>query len=192
MTASRTIPTTQTPDLVTFSILASGNELPSTVQVMSIVIQRDVNKIPFARIRIRDGSPADSDFPVSNESYFVPGNEIEIKLGYRSDNVTVFKGIVITHANKINSRSSELVVECKDKVVKLTVGRRSKHYENISDSDIAEEIIDKYSLEKDVESTSIQHKVLIQFSISDWDFMVSRMDVIGRICLVEDGKITIK
>jgi Rhs element Vgr protein len=192
MIAPRTIPTSQIPDVVTYEILIDGEALPTTVPVISIVIQRDVNKIPFVRIRINDGDPSLEDFPISNEDYFIPGKEVEIKLGYRSDNITLFKGIVVSHSNKISSKSAELVVECKDKAVKLTVGKRSKHYENVTDGDIAEEIIDKYGLEKEVESTSIQHKELIQYNISDWDFMISRMDIIGRVCLIEDGKVIIK
>jgi Rhs element Vgr protein len=192
MTAPRTIPTSQIPDLVTYTILVDGEELPTTIPVMSIIIQRDVNKIPFARIRINDGDPSLSDFLISNEDYFVPGKEIEIKLGYRSDNNAVFKGIVINHSNKVSTRGAELIIECKDKAVKLTVGKRSKHYENVTDSDVAEELIDKYGLDKDVESMSIQHKELIQFNTTDWDFMLSRIDIIGRICLVEDGKVIIK
>ncbi|WP_114782550.1 type VI secretion system tip protein VgrG [Botryobacter ruber] len=192
MTAPRTIPTTRPSDLVTFAILVDGEALSATIQVKSISVHREVNKVPFARIRIVDGDPAREDFPVSNEAYFTPGKEIEIRLGYRSDNVPVFKGIITHHANKISFRSAELQVECKDKAVKLTLGRKSKHYENVTDSDIAEEIIDKYGLEKEVEATPVQHKDVIQFNTSDWDFMLSRLDVMGRICTVEDGKIILK
>lgn len=192
MAAPRTIPTSQIPDIVTYAILIDGEEIPRTIAVTSITIQKEVNKIPYAKIKVSDGSTSDQDFAVSNEEYFIPGKEIEIQFGYRSDNVTVFKGIVISHSNKVSSRKSELLIECKDKAVKLTVGKRSKHYENVTDSDIAEEIIDRYGLEKDVESTSIQHKEIVQFNTTDWDYVLSRMDVIGRICLVDDGKITIK
>jgi Rhs element Vgr protein len=192
MNAPRTIPTSQPADLITYAILVDREELPTTIQVMSISVHKEVNKIPFARIRISDGDPAMEDFPISNEEYFIPGKEIEIQLGYRSDNVTVFKGVITNHSNKISSRASELNIECKDIAVKLTVGRKSKHYENVTDSDIAEDIIDKYGLEKDVESTSIQHKEAVQFNTTDWDFMLSRIDVIGRICTVDDGKINIR
>lgn len=192
MAAARTIPTSQPADVVTYAILVDGEELPTTIQVMSMTVNREVNKIPFARIRIKDGDASISDFPVSNEAYFIPGKEVELRFGYRSDNVTVFKGIITNHANKISAKSSELNIECKDKAVRLTVGRKSKHYENVTDSDIAEELIDKYGLEKDIEPVSIQHKEVIQFNISDWDFMLSRMDVIGRICTIEDGKVIIK
>lgn len=192
MAAPRNIPTSQVTDLVTYNILIDGEEIPKSIPILSILVQREINKIPFVRICIIDGDPSEEDFPISNESYFVPGNEVEIKLGYRNDNVTVFKGIVVGHSNKITSKKAELLVECKDEAVKLTIGKKSKHYENVTDSDVAEEIIDSYGLEKDIESTAIQHKELIQFHTTDWDFMITRMDVIGRICVVEDGKITIK
>lgn len=192
MAAPRTIPTSQIPDVVTYAILIDGEEIPRTIGVTGITIHKEVNKIPFAKVRISDGSTSDQDFAVSSDQYFIPGKEIEIQFGYRSDNVTVFKGIITSHSNKVSSRKSELLIECRDKAVKLTIGKRSKHYENATDSDIAEEIIDAYGLDKDVESTSIEHKEAIQFNTTDWDYVLSRMDVIGRICLVDDGKITIK
>lgn len=192
MSAPRIIPSAKVKDIITHTILIDGEQIPTTIPVLSIGVQREINKVPFARIRISDGDPAMEDFPISNEELFIPGKEIEIKLGYRSNNTTVFKGIITGHANRISSKSSELLVECRDKAVRLTIGKRSKHYENVTDSDVAEEIIDKYGLDKDVESTSIQHKELVQFHTTDWDFMISRMDILGRFCMVEDGKITIK
>ena len=192
MPAPRIIPNTEKADLVTRSILINGEEIPLTIPVTSILIQREVNKIPFAKIKISDGDPSQEDFPVSNADFFVPGNEIEIKIGYRNDNISLFKGIIITHSNRITSRHAELMVDCKDEAVKLTIGRKNKHFENMTDSDIAEEIIDTYGLDKEVEATPVQHKEAVQFNTTDWDFILSRMDMIGRICLVEDGKIIIK
>ena len=192
MAVARTIPTSQIPDVVTFTILSDGEEIPASVPVRNFIIQREVNKIPFAKISISDGDPSAETFPVSNEEYFIPGKEIEIRLGYRSDNSTLFKGLVIKHSNRISNLSAELNIECRDKAVKLTSGRKSRHYEDITDSDIAEELTDQYGLEKQIESSSIQHKELIQYNTTDWDFILSRIDIIGMICLVEDGKIIIK
>ena len=73
------------------------------------------------------------------------------------------------------------------------VCRNSKHFNNVTDSDVAEELIGKYTgVTADVTSTSIQHKDLVQYDTTDWDFVVSRMDSIGNICLVSDGTFTIK
>lgn len=192
ITAPQTIPSTQPKDVVTFAILIDNGKIPDDIPVTSISIHKEINKIPFAKIKIADGDPAARDFVVSNEEYFIPGKKIEIKLGWRNDITSLFKGIIVAHSNKISSNNAELIVECKDKAVKMTVGKRSKHYENVKDSDIAEEIIGRYSLDLNMKPTSILHKQVVQYATTDWDFIISRIDMIGRICVVNDGEITIK
>ncbi len=188
----RVINTAQSSDLVTQKILVAGEELSGSVHVLSIDVEKEINRIPTAKIVVRDGDPASQDFEVSNQDLFVPGKEIEIKAGYHSDEETIFKGIVIKHNLKIRSSQSFLVVECKDKAVKLTVGRKSKYFYESTDSDIMEEIIDAYGLEKDIESTNVTHKELVQYNVSDWDFCIARAQANGKICVVDDGKITAK
>lgn len=192
MPAPRTIPTSQTPDVVTVSILSDGQAIPQTVSVKEILIRHEVNKIPWAKIRVEDGDQSKEDFEISDQSLLIPGKSIEVQIGYRSNNNSLFKGIVIQHSNKIAPKKSELVIECRDAAVKMTIGRRSKHYNNVTDSDVAEELIDRYSLDKDVTSTTVQYKDLVQYDTTDWDFMLSRIDRIGMICIVSDGKVTIQ
>lgn len=85
-----------------------------------------------------------------------------------------------------------MMLECKDAAVKLTVGRKNKYFIDKTDSEAITEIIGEYGLENEVEATSVQHKDLMQFYATDWDFMVSRAEVNGKICLVNDGSITVK
>jgi len=188
----RVINTAQSADLVTSRILVVGEELSRSVHVLSIDVEKEVNRIPTAKIVVRDGDPASQDFAVSNQDLFVPGKEIEIKAGYHSDEETIFKGIVIRHNLRIRSSQSFLIVECKDKAVKLTVGRKSKYFYESTDSEIMEEIIDAYGLEKDIESTNVMHKELVQYNVSDWDFCIARAQANGKICVVDDGKITVQ
>lgn len=189
---SGVINTSASADLVTYKVLVEGQELSGKYQIMSMLISREVNRIPWAKLVLIDGEAAQSDFLLSNEDIFVPGKEIEISLGYHSEEETVFKGIVLKHSLKIRSNQSLLIVECKDKAVKMTIGRKSKYFYDSKDSDIFEELIGTYGLEKDVEATSFSHKELIQYNASDWDFMVSRAQANGQLCFVNDGKITIK
>lgn len=191
MPEERVINTSQSADLVTFKILVEGEELSSTVQVKNIVVEKEINRIPTAKIVIIDGDPAAQEFAVSDQDLFVPGKEVEIKAGYHSDEETVFKGIVIKHSLKIRSSQSLLIVECKDKAVKMTIGRKSKYFYESTDSDILEEIIDTYSLDKEVETTNVTHQKMVQYNVSDWDFCVTRAQANGKGCLVDDGKIII-
>jgi len=191
MNSTGVIQTSKSADLVTFKVLIGGEELSKTYGVTSISVTKEVNKIPTAQITLIDGDPAGRDFALSNEDLLVPGAEIEITAGYHSDEETIFKGIVIKHNLRIRSGSSQLIVECKDEAVKMTIGRKSKYFYESSDSDIFEEIIGEYGLSSDVESTNHSHPELVQYNASDWDFLISRAQANGKLCFIDDGSITI-
>ncbi|URC14626.1 type VI secretion system tip protein VgrG [Flavobacterium sp. B183] len=191
MNNSGVIQTSQSADLVTYKILIEGEELSKTYQVKSIVVQNEVNRIPMAQIVLTDGEASERDFKLSNEDLLIPGKKIEINAGYHNDEEAIYKGIIIKHSIKIKSGASLLIIECKDEAVKLTIGRKSKYFYDVKDSDAFEEIIGTYGLEKDVEATNFSHKELVQYNTSDWDFIVSRAQANGKLCFVENGKITI-
>ena len=191
MPAQRVIQTDRSADLVTFKILVDGNELSSTYQVLSIAVEKEINRIPWARIVLLDGDTSQQDFKLSNETFFVPGKEIEIKAGYHSEEETIFKGIVIRHNLKIRTDKAQLVVECQDKAVKLTVGRKSKYFYESKDSDILEQIISGAGLEQDVEASSVEYPEMVQYRLSDWDFCVTRAQANGKVCVVDNGKVSV-
>jgi len=191
MNNSGVIQTSQSADLVTYKILIEGEELSKTYQVKSIVVQNEVNRIPMAQIVLTDGEASERDFKLSNEDLLIPGKKLEINAGYHNDEEAIYKGIIIKHSIKIKSGASLLIIECKDEAVKLTIGRKSKYFYDVKDSDAFEEIIGIYGLEKDVEATNFSHKELVQYNTSDWDFIVSRAQANGKLCFVENGKITI-
>ncbi len=189
MPDERIINTPRSADLITHKILVDGEEISGTVSVMNITVEKEINRIPSARITMLDGNPSDQDFPLSNQDLFIPGKEIEIKAGYHSDEETIFKGVVIKHNLKIRSNQSFLIVDCRDKAVKMTVGRKSSYFYESSDSEILEQIIDQYGLGKEVESTSVSHRELVQYNVTDWDFCITRAQANGKVCIVDDGKL---
>ena len=80
----RLIPTLVAPSASTFTILSDGEAVPREHQVLSIVVNRGVNRIPMATLVVRDGDAAAQTFAVSETDYFVPGKIIEIKAGYQA------------------------------------------------------------------------------------------------------------
>ena len=193
MIDSRVIPTQAETDLATFTILSGGQPISGEIGIKSIFVVKSVNKIPTARIDIIDGSVAREDFEMSSGNLFIPGNEIEIKAGYHSSESTLFKGIITKHSIRSKKdKPSLLNIELKDKCVKLTVGRKNKYFEEVKDSEIIEEIINNYGLTPDVETTGVTHKEMVQHHVTDWDFLVSRAEVNGKLVFADDGKITVK
>lgn len=191
MDNSRTINTSQSADLTTFTILVNGTVLSEVYQVASIAVEKEVNRIPFAQLVFYDGDAASQDFTLGNEETLIPGKEVEIKAGYHNDEATIFKGVIIKHSIKIRKNNSLLIVECRDKAVKTTLGRKSAYYYESSDSDIIEEILDSNGLEAEIERTAYTYKELVQYRTSDWDFMMTRAQANGKICVVENGLVKI-
>src|SRR5688500_18414918 len=72
----------------------------------------------------------------------------------------------------------------------MAVGRKSRYFENVKDSQATEELIKAYKgLEADVKETSVTHKELVQHHITDWDFLLLRAEANGLLVSVEDGKV---
>jgi Rhs element Vgr protein len=185
------IPTPATPDVCTFKILIDGTEIPGTINLESINVMRELNRIPSATLHIQDGEASKGTFDVSNTEQFIPGKKIEIKLGYRSKEDTVFKGIVIKCSIKIRKKGTFLIVECRDEAVKMTSGLQSRYYEDKKDNVILEEIIGRYGLAKDVATTRPDLKEVVQYEATDWDFILCRAEANGLLVMVENGKIII-
>lgn len=192
MNNSGTIQAVDVGGPITYTVLINGEEISGALHVMSIIVDRSVNRIPCATVIIRDGAAAGQDFELSSSDLFVPGNEIQINSGYDSDEEQIFKGIIIKHSIKLRNGATFLTLECKDELVKTTIGRKSRYYTELSDSAVFEQILDEYGIEYDIESTNYEHPELVQYNCSDWDFIVSRAQANGKLCFVDDGVISIK
>jgi Rhs element Vgr protein len=189
--AGSVIPTPATPDVCTMVVLVGGQEIPSTYHVQSVTVSRELNRIPSASIQIDDGEASKQTFPASNADTFVPGKAIEIQLGYRSQNATVFKGTIVRQHIKIRKGGGSLSVDCYADAVKTTVSRKSKYYAGMKDSDILEQILDAYSLPKNVEATTPNLKEVVQYDSTDWDFILCRAEANGQVVLVGDDTVSI-
>lgn len=173
------------------AVLVEGAEIPGEYHVLAVSVTRELNRIPAATIHLRDGEASQATFELCNTDLFVPGKRVEIQLGYRSQNESVFKGIVVKHSIKIRKSGSLLIVECRDDAVKMTSGVKSRYFVNRKDSDIMEELIASHRLQKEVTATKPDLKEVVQYEATDWDFLVCRAEANGQVVLVEDGNITV-
>ncbi len=180
--------------VVSYAILCDGTAIATTIELVSIEIQLAANRINTAILVLNDGDMPNGAFPVSDTATFKPGSEIKIQLGYDQDLVDVFSGVIIKHSIKISgNNASRLVIECKDKALAMTVGRKNANYVDKKDSDIITQLIGKYAaLTADVSATTTQHKELVQFYCSDWDFMLARAEANGLLVILDAGTVSVK
>lgn len=176
------------------TVFSGGEQIDATIQIVSVSVKNILNKIPVAKIILLDGDMPSKDFPVSNTDTFKPGSEIKINAGYDQDEQTIFEGVVIKHGIKVSGdNDSQLVIECRDKAVAMTVGRQNANYVDAKDSDVIATLIASYSgLSADVQATTTVYKELVQYYCTDWDFMLSRAEVNGLLVSVDAGKVTVK
>lgn len=192
MPSDRIIPTPVAPSVATFTVLSGGDAVPREYQVLSIVVHKAVNRIASATIILRDGDAASQTFEASSADYFVPGKEIEIRAGYQATEDKIFSGIAVSHAVRVRDQRSILEVVCKDPAFKMSLSPRNRYFKETTDSDALEDIIRESGLTGDVEPTSETKQEIIQYNCTDWDFVLTRADALGKICLTNDGTLSIK
>jgi Rhs element Vgr protein len=186
------IPNNSKHDVATYKIVVDNTEVDPSYQVMSLSIHKELNRVSTASLVFRDGDAALQTFPLSNKTDFVPGKKIEISIGRDGLNKSAFKGIIIKHAVKVKANgNTELHVECMDVAVKMTIGRKSKYFQNVKDSDVFDDLLSTYGIRSDPETTTLKHQELVQHNVTDWDFMLLRAEANGMLLNVDDGSIKI-
>ncbi len=193
MNRNRDNATQSSTDLPTFTVLVDGEDLGGLYGILGVVVTKAINKIPKARLVLADGDVALQDFEISSSDMFVPGKKIELKAGYHNEEETIFEGIIIRHSIKsIENKNPVLQIDMRDQAVKMTVGRKNRYFTSLKDSEIIEELINANGLEPHVESTDAEHSEMVQYYTTDWDFMIARAEVNGKLVFVDDGNVAVK
>lgn len=187
-------PLTDSDGVVSVTVLCDGTAIATTTEIVSVDIQFNLNRISTATLILNDGDMPNATFPISETDTFKPGALVTIQLGYDQQITDVFSGVIIKHSIKISGdNNARLIIECKDKAIAMTVGRKNANYIDKKDSDIITALIGTYAgLTADVAATTTSHKELVQFYCSDWDFMVARAEANGMLVNLDAGKVSVK
>lgn len=162
-----------------------GTEELASPQIISVNISNEMGRIPSAVVVFIDGDPASGTFEFGSGETTSPGKDITISMGYDLNPPEVFSGVIIKHSMKIRGGSSVVILECRNKAIKMTLGRKNKVTEETA-SDVTEDTILKalfssYGVSVATSGTFISHKGFLQYNVSDWDFMVTRAEVNSKI-----------
>lgn len=177
----------------TFTVLVNNVDVTDKYGVVSLIINRRVNRVPVAEIVLYDGSASRGDFDLSDKGDFIPGKDVIIKGGYKKDEKIIFEGIIIKHSIKapLNAPST-LMIEARDKSVKMTINRKNKYYNNKLDSAIISSLTSASGVSGKVDPTKVLYKEMVQYYSTDWDFMVSRAEANGMLVIADDGKVNVQ
>lgn len=176
-----------------FTILIGGVDVTAKYGIVSVMVNKRINRVPVAEVVLYDGSAAKQDFELANKPDFIPGTEVIIKAGYAQQEKKIFKGVITRFSIKAHLNTpSTLMLEVRDKSVKMTINRKNKYFADKTDSAIIKSVIQGAGLQADVDSTTASHKEMVQYYATDWDFVLSRAEANGLFVFVEDGKVSVK
>jgi Rhs element Vgr protein len=177
---------------VTIKLKANGTDYADT-SVLSLAIFHAVNTISSAEISLFDGDISKQEYTISGDANFAPGMEMEISIGHGPEVEPLFKGIIVRHQIKSSSKGgTSLHLEIKHKAVKMSHIRKTRHFLDKKDSDIIETLINDSGASPEVDSDfEVEHERMIQYNITDWDFMVLRAEANGKVVFIDEDKVVV-
>lgn len=188
-----TSPAANAIGVVKLELSVNGQALDAIASLVSVRIQRAVNRIPTARLEFSDGDMPNQRFPISDADDLKPGATLAISAGYQDGTESLFQGVVMRHRVKvIGHNEARLIVECSDVAVKMTVGRRNANYIEMNDADIIGALASRHGLTATVDESDVVYGELAQHYCTDWDFLLSRADANGWLVAVKDGEMTVQ
>src|SRR6267142_2628660 len=122
-----------------------------------------------------------------------PGNRIEIQCGYRGELTTLLSG-EITALKVCYGSDQPIVIRLQgfDRLHRLRRGKKTRAFNGIKDSQLAEQIASELSLTADAQDSGIVHPYLLQNNLSDIDFLLMRARRIRYEVLVVGKKLVFR
>ena len=186
-----TYPSINNDGVLNVSVSSNGEPLPD-LELLSITVRREFNRIPWAEIVIRDGDMPNGTLPISDAATFAPGATVSVSAGFGDEKSHLFSGVVVRHGIRIDGNNeSRLIIQCRDLAMKMTIGRSNANFVDSTDGDVMSTLIGAHGLSANVGATTGTYGELVQFYSSDWDFLLARAEFNGMLVDVEDGTVNV-
>jgi len=115
------------------------------------------------------------------------GKELSVKVGPADSTAEIFKGrIAGIEAQYPSQRDPELSVLAEDRFQDLRMERRTRSFENMSDSDVISTIASQHGLTPQVDANGPTYRVLTQLNQSDLAFLRERAAAIDAELWLDD------
>ncbi len=186
--------TTKDPSTVSFELSVNGSTSKLSPHILKIQVSKNIGKISRAKVIINDGDNSKEKFELIETNTPKIGDTVEIKIGGDPTTLkSVYKGVVSGLSAEVSNFNQHVIIECVDKAFQMTKGRNTSIYLKKKDDAIIKEIVGNYSgITISTDSTTTEHEKLIQYGVTDWDFMLMRAEANGLLVSNSDNEISVK
>ncbi len=161
-------------------ILIDGSELEADTKsnLRETTIDLRVDAPGYFEISFNLVSGQNQDMQLLEQ--FELGSSVEIQMGYLDAYQSLFVGEITALQPKFTSSGTALLqVQGYDKLHRLGRGKKSRIFSEMSDSQIANQILEENELSSRVDDSEIIHPYVLQNNLSDLHFLQSRARRIG-------------
>lgn len=165
-------------------------------RVLSLLVEETIDGLYRCEFTVTNWGPTASgiDYLYFDKTLFDFGADIEVEMGAGEAKGTVFKGRVMAMEGRFPETSPpELTVLAEDQLQDLRMTRRTRSWEDVSDSDVMSAIISDHGLSANVSVKGpSQHKVLAQVNQSDLAFLRERARAVDAEVWIQDDKVNVQ
>jgi len=133
------------------------------------------------------------DFLYFDRQLFDFGKDIQITIGAGQASGVVFQGRVMGMEGRyLRSRPPEFLVLAEDRLQDLRLTRRSRTFENLSDSDLFQSVASQYGLQTNINVSGPTYRVLAQINQSDLAFLRERARAIDAELWIDGSTLNVE
>lgn len=153
--------------------------------------------------------------PTQQSNEFLPGKSIQIKLSSSEEESSeVFSGYIVKqNIEAKNNGTLLLCLDCKHLTNRLTLQKRTRVLQHVGTASTTApdqntvETVDEISILKKVveqgsngklnleieglNETKVDHENMVQYNCSDWDFLITRSEILGYVGVTKNDTITL-
>jgi len=174
--------------------LFGSKKMDVSDQLISLLVTRELNKIPEAKLVFSTGNFSERQYPLFEEVDFQIGAALDVKIRYEgsgSSDESIFKGIVTKIKFESMNGMPVLAMGISDPAFRLVDSVNTAFYKKKNDKQIIETVLAAQtgvSLVKSAASlTSFSFDQFIKKQVSDWFFIVERAAAHGLFIQLNNG-----
>jgi len=132
-------------------------------------------------------------FPYFDRALLDFGKSFTVQMGAGTASATIFTGRVMALEGRFpHLRPPEILIAAEDRLQDLRMTRRTRTFENISDSDLFNQVASQQGLQANVDVSGPTYKVLAQVNQSDLSFLRERAQAVDAELWVDDTTLSVQ
>jgi phage protein D len=158
-------------------ISVDGSTIPpeANVSIHDIEVDQDVETVGMFTLIMDGGALENEKYKWVDAELFRTGAEVKIEIGYGVSPETLMVGEIVSFAPEFPDNGGVVFrVRGYERLYRLGLGRKTRSFRDMKDSDIAAQIAQDWNLTPQVDETVVTHDYVLQNNQTDREFLAER------------------